>query len=118
MTMDTDVRASTGVLIEEPESAPYIRHPADLARLIAGVGLMALGVVAALVVEDAVTGFERDLVGYFAGLNDGLEHFLVGLVQLAIVTIPLVGTLFLVIARRWRALGYTYLAAIVAGNLD
>ena len=101
-----------------PEHVTYERSPNDALRLIAAVLVTLFGLFLAIVVEDSVIGFERDLVAFVAGLPNPLTRALIGIVQIAVIVAPIAGAIVLLLLRRFRALGYAILAGGLAAAID
>jgi glycosyltransferase 2 family protein len=91
------------------------RHPADLARLVVALVALALSLLLALYAPDVLRQVSADLVRLFRRLPDGVEAFLVGIVQVVAVGAPAGALVLLVHRRRWRLLGTAALAAVAAG---
>ena len=118
------VVAVTGTEVRPaPEGAPtagapaYARDPSDLLHLVLALALTALGLALALATRDAVVAAEEDLLELFDRLPRGVTDAGVGVVQVVASLVPLVVVLSLAVTRRFRMLGYSVLAGVVAGNL-
>jgi uncharacterized protein (TIRG00374 family) len=100
-----------------PAAEPWVRHPADLARLVAA--LLGLGLVLGLMAAnpDLSRDLSRDLARLAARLPDPVEDVAAGVAQLAAVLGPL-ALLVGVIANRLPRLAVALAtAAVVAGTL-
>jgi undecaprenyl-diphosphatase len=97
---------------ELDEIVGYARSPSDLLRVVA-FALLSLGLLAATRwAEDAIVGFERDLVALLSFVPAPVERFLLGTAQLAVAVLGL-GVLVLAFTlKRWRLLAY-----VLAGNV-
>jgi len=100
------------------EHVTYERSPNDALRLIAAAVVTLVGLFLAIVVEDSVIGFERDLVQFVSELPNPLTRTLIGVVQIAVIVAPIAGAIVLLLLRRFRALGYAVLAGALAATVD
>ena len=62
------------------EHVTYDRSPNDALRLVAAALVTLIGLFLAIVVEDSVIGFERDLVQFVSDLPNALTRTLIGVV--------------------------------------
>jgi undecaprenyl-diphosphatase len=100
--------------IEEPPAEPYVRSAADLLRLTVGVIVVLLGLLLAAGASNALTGFDRDVVGLFANLPDIVETILIGTFSVVAGLIPAGVIVYVLVRRRFRLLGMLLLAGFVA----
>jgi uncharacterized protein (TIRG00374 family) len=108
------VAAPLDVEIVEPERAPYVRRPSDLLRLLIGIGALLVGLLIALVAQDAIVSFNESLLRFVGGLGRTRQHIIQDGVGALIGAVVLVAILVLVLLRHWRALIYLVLADVVA----
>jgi undecaprenyl-diphosphatase len=114
--VDRDVRTLRDSL-DSDEIVGYARSPSDVLRLLA-YGIIA--VVLLLVTryaQDAVLGFEQDLVSALSFLEPPAERVLDGAAQLLWVVAGLGVLIFPFALRRYRLLGYLIVANIVTSSL-
>lgn len=90
------------------------RHPADLARLVFLVLVVAGAILVASLWGDELSRLSADLVGVVDGLPDGLTSFLVGSLQLAVFAVPILVVAGLAWRRAWKVLSLLALAAALA----
>jgi uncharacterized protein (TIRG00374 family) len=102
---------------DEPATG-YVRHPADVLRLVAATLVVAFGVVMALVFPNVLGAFDEDVAEYAADLPNSVAGFLEGFVQLLALLAPVAVAAGLAVRRRLRALGYALLAAGAAALID
>src|SRR5262245_45968262 len=102
---------------ETDEIVGYARSPSDGLRLLVyallAVGLLALTRWA----EDALLGFERDVVRLLDFLDTPFERILAGVAQLFVVIVGLGVFLVPLALHRLRLLGYLLVASIAASTL-
>lgn len=104
----------------------WVRHPADIARLLVAGIVLALGMALANTYPTAVRDVSSSLVELVLHLPSGVRAGLLGATQLAALAAPVGVTAILVYRRRFRLLGVTALAAaigaialaLVQGRLD
>ncbi|HRW38037.1 MAG: flippase-like domain-containing protein [Acidimicrobiales bacterium] len=94
----------------------WVRHPADVARLILAVGVWLLVYGYGLVYPEDARSLSARLVLAFDGLPPTVARTTIGLVQVAALAAPLLAML---VARRgrWREIGLAVGAAAVTGVL-
>jgi undecaprenyl-diphosphatase len=84
--------------------APRERHPGDVVRVVLGV--VGVGITAALARQAGVSGFERDLFHVVNDLPDGLRPALGAVMQLGTLWAVAAGAALALVGRRlWLALG-------------
>ena len=96
----------------------YERSPSDVLRLVVSCSVVLFGLAVAVVFEDAVIGFERDLVAFLTEIPGPIERAVVGSIQVFAASVPLIVLVTLLVRRRFRTLGYVMLAGFVASTLD
>ncbi len=97
------------------EAAGWERHPADVARLVASLGALALILGLTYAKPDAVSSLSRDLVALFEWLPAWLRTLSLGLAQVLALALPPIGLAYLLWRQRIRlALLATGSAAVAA----
>jgi len=101
------------VVEPDPPSPRYERSPVVLLHLVAAGIVVLGGLTVALLVPDAVLGFESDVLALFDRLPGRSERAVVGLAQYVTLLSLAVTVVVLVAVRSWRAL-FTAAAASLA----
>lgn len=107
----TDV---TGAGASEESTHGYVRSPLDLLRLVALAVSTALFLVLTLWVDEAILGFEQDILDVFAFLTPAVERVLQGGIELLSALIILAVYVTPLATRRYRLFGYVALASVLA----
>jgi glycosyltransferase 2 family protein len=102
------------VEIVEPERAPYVRRPSDLLRLLIGLGALLVGLLIALLAQDAIVSFNASLLRFVDGIGRTRQHIIQDGVGAFVAAVVLVAILVLILLRHWRALVYLVVADVVA----
>ena len=100
--------------IVEPERAPYVRRPSDLLRLLIGLGALLVGLLIALLAQDAIVSFNESLLRFVDGIGRTRQHIIQDGVGAFVAAVVLVAILVLILLRHWRALVYLVVADVVA----
>lgn len=100
-----------GVVLDIPERREFVRSPGDVLGLVVAVGVSLLGVALAEVFQDALIGFEEDLLLLINRTPDVAEEFFIGLVQIVALLAPLVLVGVLLARRKVVRLGVIALGA-------
>jgi glycosyltransferase 2 family protein len=115
VTVDGADDAAEPAFVERSAQGQYLRSPVDVVRALLFLAVLAVGIVLATAADDTMLGFETDVVGFFDGLAAGVERFAVGIIQLLVLLAAAAALLWPLVTRRWRLLGYVYLAQLVGG---
>ena len=117
MDAPSDVDLGAGpdtVELFEPPPASRSLAAGDLIRLLAGMGFLGLGLVAAGFAERTIAGVEGDLVDAISRIPDEVEQALLGAAQLIATFVPLIALGALIWFRRWRLVLQLWLASLAA----
>jgi glycosyltransferase 2 family protein len=90
------------------------RHPADLARLVASLSVLAVLAILAAVEPEALTNASGDLVTFVGALPAVIKDLLEGLVQVLALAIPLALLGWGLLRRAWRPLAVVVLCLVAA----
>lgn len=95
----------------------YERSPKDVLRVVvfAVTTLVFLGVT--LWAEDAVLGFERDLIELLAFLSSSVERVVHGVLVVAMLLVQVVALVVPLVLRRYRLFGYLFGAIVLSATL-
>ncbi len=112
--VDTQVGEIVGVGARQEVTTAYVRSPLDVLRLVtfAVISLIALGLT--IGVEDAILGFEEDLVALFGFLTPAIERIVQGALEILIVVAMLIVYLVPLVTRRYRVFGYVLAASALS----
>lgn len=94
-----------------------IRAPGDVLRLLVGLVVIAVGLLAALFARDTIGGAEADLTRGLARIPSRWERTLLGITEVGLVAGVIAVAVFLVITRRRRLLAWLGLTVVTASGL-
>ena len=118
VTTPADLDApATRAAFDADEIVGYVRSPSDVLRLLAYGTVAVVLLLVTRYAQDAVLGFERDVVSALSFLEPPAERVLDGIAQLLWVLASLGVLVFPFALRRFRLLGYLIVANIVASAL-
>jgi uncharacterized protein (TIRG00374 family) len=95
----------TGRGADEEATRAYRRSPEDVLRLLVFAATTIVLVAVVVWIEDAASGFERDLVALFDVLTPTVERIVTGLAELVVVLSTLAVYATAIISKRYRLLG-------------
>lgn len=93
---------------------PWFRHPADVARLVANLVVLAALWASALVAPDLTRDLSLDLIDAVDRFGGPIAPAVVGLTQLLAILVPFAVTIWLVVRRRVALLGLFALSSLTA----
>ncbi len=114
--VEPDVRALRESL-DTDEIVGYVRSPSDVLRILAYGSVAVVLLLVTRYAQDAVLGFERDVVSALSFLEPPAARVLDGVAQLLWVVAVLGVIVFPFALRRYRLLGYLIVANILASSL-
>ncbi|MDX2381084.1 MAG: lysylphosphatidylglycerol synthase transmembrane domain-containing protein [Acidimicrobiia bacterium] len=97
-----------------PKGEKLERHPADVARLVFSVILLAALVALAEIAPLGLRSFTVDVLAVVESLPQAVVNGLIGLVQLTAIVVPAIAMVLLVVRRRFVLLALCLLAAVLA----
>ena len=97
-----------------PKGQGLERHPADVARLIFSVLLLAVMIGLAEIAPLGLRTLTVDLLSLVESLPNPLINLMVGLVQLTALIVPFVAAIYLLVHRRFVLFSLCILAAVLA----
>jgi glycosyltransferase 2 family protein len=86
----------------DPPRAQRTFAPADLVRLLIGVGLIAVGAVVGRLARATIQGIELDLIELVGQLPDPVGDVLIQVAVFVTRVVPAVALVVLLVTRRWR----------------
>jgi len=104
-----------GVVLDIPERSEFVRSPGDVLALSIAVAVSVLGILLAEFFQDALIGFEQDLLLLVDRTPDTVEVLFVGLVQIVALVAPIVLVGVLLVRRKVVRLGVIALGAALGG---
>lgn len=118
MTAETFDRADPGdeVRLFDPPPARRRWSAGDVIRLLIGLGVLVLGVVAASYADGTIAGVESDLIDGIDRIPDQVEQILLGTAQITATLVPLAALGLILWKRRWRLLATLWISSLVAGG--
>lgn len=110
---ETVDRATTyqGVVLDIPERSDFVRSPGDVLALVVAVVMSLLGIGLAGLFQDALIGFEQDLILLINRTPNTVELLFIGLVQIVALLAPIVLVGVLLVRRKVVRLGVIAIAA-------
>ncbi len=103
--------------MEGDDPIVWRRHPADLARLVASLAVLAGLAALAAIEPDALTNASTDLVTFVGSLPDPVREVLEGTLQVVALAAPFVLLGWAVLHRAWRPLAVVVLCLVTAAVL-
>jgi undecaprenyl-diphosphatase len=104
----------TGRGSHEEATRRYVRSPEDVLRIVVFAALTVLLLALTIGVEDAILGFEEDVVELFGFLTPAVERVLGGTLEIVSIVVSLCVYLVPLFTRRYRLFGYIMAAAASA----
>jgi glycosyltransferase 2 family protein len=89
-----------------------VRYQADFVRLLASLGLLAGGVLIAILARNTIGGAEEDIVDVYERVPERFADVLAAVAVVSATVVPVVSVVFLLLLRRYRQA-----AALVVGGL-
>lgn len=110
---EADERADIyhGVVLDIPERREFVRSPGDVLGLVVAIAVSLFGIALAEFFQDALIGFEEDLLLVVNRTPDAAEELFVGLVQIVALVSPIVFVGVLLVRRKVVRLGVIALGA-------
>jgi glycosyltransferase 2 family protein len=112
VAVSTTVQAA----LREGDRREWQRHPVDVARLAMRLTLLAVVLALTAALPTALTNVSLDLIELFGRMPRSLRYALVGVAQLAILTVPLVVVTWLLV-RRTRAATLLVIGSALTGGI-
>jgi glycosyltransferase 2 family protein len=109
------VSTTVEAALREGDRREWQRHPVDVARLAMRLTLLAVVLALTAAFPTALTNVSLDLIELFGRMPRPLRYALVGVAQLAILTVPLVVITWLVVRRTWAATLLVVGSAVAGG---
>ncbi|HSP30006.1 MAG TPA: lysylphosphatidylglycerol synthase domain-containing protein, partial [Ilumatobacteraceae bacterium] len=106
-----------GTALRENDRRDWQRHPVDVARLVLRLSLLGLILVLTAAFPSALTNVSADLIQLFVRMPRVVRYALVGLAQLAIVSIPVVIVVWLLRRRAHQVTALVVGAAVISGSV-
>jgi glycosyltransferase 2 family protein len=110
------VSTTVEAALREADRREWQRHPVDGARLAMRLTLLAVVLAVTAVFPTALTNVSLDLIELFGRMPRQLRYVLVGVAQLAILTVPLIVIAWLLV-RRTRAATLLVAGSAMAGGI-
>lgn len=93
----------------------YERSPKDVLRVVVFAATTLVLLAVTLWAEDAVLGFERDLIALLAFLSSSVERVVHGVLVVAMLLVQVVALVVPLVLRRYRLFGYLFGAIVLSG---
>jgi len=106
----SSVATAAGEMYVGEHIVRYARSPSDALRVVVFGSLAVVVVVATQWADDAILGFEEDVLAAFTFLSPVVERLLAGATQVLVAMVFLVIWLTPIVTRRYRVLGYVLVA--------